>query len=248
MTDRVLDALRVATDRLCDALVACPDLDTPSLLPDWSRLTIACHLRYGAESVLRMTIDTLAGRPASYYPLGRATQRDGTLSPRGPDDDVVTSLRTTSTALDELWSSVGDWTVVVREPPDNPDLGDVPLRRLLLSRLTEVEVHGTDLDLGLGPWSDVFVAEVLPMRLEWLNVRRSNHRTVDTSIHASWLLVATDRDLAWRIDVAGTQVRSQPSNDASGATVIERPGADLLGMLLGRVEPPPGFRAAFPGP
>jgi len=40
--------------------------------PGWSRLTIACHLRYGAEAIGAMTEATLSGRPASYYQVGRA--------------------------------------------------------------------------------------------------------------------------------------------------------------------------------
>lgn len=243
----ILEALEASTGDVCSAL-ATTDLDAPSLLPGWSRLTIACHLRYGAEALRQMTLDALAGRWASYYPLGRDTQRPGTLLPRSPDDDVVASLRDASSALHDVWRDVADWTLVVREPPDNRDLGDVPLRRLLLARLTEVEVHGTDLGVGLGPWSDVFVREVLPMRLEWLNTRRSNHRVVDESIVVSWLLRATDSSLSWRIDVDGPAIRSAPSTDATAARVIERPATDLLGMLLGRVEPPADFAAALPGP
>jgi hypothetical protein len=35
---------------------------SPSLLPGWSRLTVACHLRFGAEALLRMTRDARAGK------------------------------------------------------------------------------------------------------------------------------------------------------------------------------------------
>ena len=35
---------------------------SPSLLPGWSRLTVACHLRFGAEALLRMTRDAWAGK------------------------------------------------------------------------------------------------------------------------------------------------------------------------------------------
>ena len=245
--NHVLDAISAATDRVCHALAG-TDLSAPSSLPGWSRLTIACHLRYGAEALHRMTLDALAGQPASYYPLGRDEQRPGTLVPRGADDDVVASLRAESDRLHEVWATVEDWSLVVREPADNADLGDVPLRRLALARLTEVEVHGTDLDVGLGPWSRTLVTKVLPMRLEWLNTRRSNHRAVDESITASWLLRATDLDLSWRIDVDGARVQSAPSTDERGATVVERSGADLLGMLLGRVRGPADLHAALPGP
>jgi hypothetical protein len=61
-TDEIVAALETLDER---------DLLTPSELPEWSRLTIACHLRYGANALARVTDAVLAGRPASYYPGGR---------------------------------------------------------------------------------------------------------------------------------------------------------------------------------
>ena len=53
--------------RTADIVGALLDLDEEGLtdqseLPAWSRLTIACHLRYGAEALRRMTGATLSGR------------------------------------------------------------------------------------------------------------------------------------------------------------------------------------------
>jgi uncharacterized protein (TIGR03083 family) len=246
----VLDQLERSTAEVVAALVDA-DLEVPSLLPDWSRLTIACHLRYGAEALRRMTEDSLGGRPTSYYPNGRTAQRPMTLMTRpgesGPD--VVVCLADASRWLHELWRAVDDWHVTVIEPPDNPDLGSIPLERLVLARLTEVEVHGTDLGLDLGPWSDVFVRHVLPMRLDWLNTRRSNHRDVDTSIRASWLLVATDMEVSQVVTVDGPSVASRPGDDAD--TQIVGTAAELLALLLGRAPTgfaPQDFALAFPGP
>ena len=246
----MLDQLAASTAAVVAALEA-TDLDAPSLLPGWSRLTIACHLRYGAEALARMTDDALAGRETAYYPEGRAQQRPATLAPRLDERgaDVVDGLAAASAALEARWRGVRDWSVVVREPESNPDLGPVELERLLLARLTEVEVHGTDLGVGLGPWSDVFVAAVLPMRLDWLNTRRANHREFDSSVRASWLLVATDLPVRQVVTVDGQRVTSAPGEAAD--TVIEGTGAELLAMLLGRAPAgfaPPGFSAAFPGP
>jgi maleylpyruvate isomerase len=248
--DDVLAQITRSTAAVVDVLDA-TDLHAPSSLPDWSRLTIACHLRYGAEALARMTSDALAGRAASYYPDGRARQRHATLAPRAGETplDVVRSLRDASAALDIAWRGVVDWSTPVVEPADNPDLGTIELRRLALARLTEVEVHGTDLDAGLGPWSDVLVRNVLPMRIEWLNTRRSNHREVDTSIRASWLLVATDVPVRQVVTVDGERVTSVPGGDAD--VVIEGTGAELLALLLGRAPAgfaPEAFGRALPGP
>jgi maleylpyruvate isomerase len=250
------DVLRELTGRtgaLVDALDGA-DLRAPSKLPGWSRLTIACHLRYGAEAFAWMTADAVAGRPTSYYPAGRATQRPGTLEPRADERpiDVVSSLRDASAALDDAWAAVDDWSTAVTEPADNPDLGTLDLGRLPLARLTEIEVHGTDLGLGLGPWSEVLVRHALPMRLEWLNTRRSNHRQVDVTIRASWLLVATDGPVRQIVAVNGPAVRSFPAADTEEVdAVIEGTGRELLALLLGRAPvgfAPEAFARALPGP
>ena len=198
-----------------------------------------------------MTRDAIGGRPTSYYPDGRATQRPMTLVPRDYESsvDVVTSLRQKSAALHEDWRTVNDWSIRVVEPPDNADLGPVALSRMALARLTEVEVHGTDLGLGLGPWSEVLVRHVLPMRLELLNTRRANHREVDTTIRASWRLVATDIEVSQVIAVDGEHVVSQ-AGDTADTTIIGT-GAELLSLLLGRAPTgfvPGDFSRALPGP
>ena len=81
VSDASLQALKAAISRrsghIVDALYECDDdaLHRGSELPDWSRLTIGCHLRYGAAALARMTQASLADEPAAYYPEGRAQQR-----------------------------------------------------------------------------------------------------------------------------------------------------------------------------
>jgi maleylpyruvate isomerase len=256
-------AVRRRTDEVVAALEALDDggLRSPSALPGWSRLTIACHLRYGADAFGRMTAAALEGRPAAYYPGGREATRPATLEP-SPGEwpaDVVASLAEHSEVLDGLWSAVPPWDNVVREPDDQPDLGPLPLARLPLLRLTEVEVHGSDLDLGLDDWSDVFVEAVLPFRLEWLNRRRTNHREVDDAVTGSWLLTAP-KGPTWRVAVEDGTVTSQPAApDTPADAVVEASARDLLALLLGRpFRRPPryggdaelgrAFSRAFPGP
>jgi len=138
----------------------------------------------------------LAGKATSFYPDGRSRQRPATLAahPGETGPAVVRSLQRESERLFESWRSLSapQWETVVEEPAGNSDLGQTTLGLLALLRLNEVEVHGTDLDVGLEDWSEVFVSHALPVRLEWLMTRRSNHRDVDTEIQGSWLLVARD--------------------------------------------------------
>ena len=246
----ILGSVTDSTQRLVDGLER-SDLEAPSQLPGWSRLTIACHLRYGAEALTQMTVDALDGRPASYYPGGRTTQRPRTLEPRAGESpgDVVRSLRGASEALDRAWAGVDDWTVAVTEPAGNADLGPITLSYLPLMRLTEVEVHGTDLGIGIGPWSEVFVHAVLPWRLDWLNRRRPNAAAADTTVRRSWLLRATDGPTCQVVIVDGETVQSAPGTDAD--EVITGTSRELLALLLGRAPAgfaPDTFNRALPGP
>jgi hypothetical protein len=210
-----------------------------------------------------MALDTRAGRPTSYYPAGREHERPATLVPAPGEtpSDVVESLVDHSEELQRVWGSLdaSDWELTVREPDDNPDLGPLPLVRLALMRLTEVEVHGADLDLGLNDWSRLFVDAALPFRLEWLNVRRTNQRQVDDHVHGSWLLVATDGPV-YLVTVAGRETCAVRADDnASASAVIKGTSRDLLALLLGRPTAAPlkvtgdlalatSFSQAFPGP
>jgi len=239
------------------------ELHHPSELPEWSRLTIACHLRFGAGALSRMTRSALQGVPVAYYPEGREAQRPRTLVPLPGESpqDVVESLALLSEELNQEWSALDPaaWGVDVVEPLANRDLGPVPLGSLPLLRLTEVEVHGADLGLNLGDWSEIFISTVLPMRLEWLNIRRANHRAFDTELDGSWLLVATDGP-TYSVSVNGTKVESRPASPHTQArAVIEATSRDLLALLLGRaLRTPPvmmgdiafgqSFSGAFPGP
>jgi maleylpyruvate isomerase len=222
----VLDAIVERTALVVDALTDV-DLDAPTALPGWSRLTVACHLRYGAEALRRMTEDVMAGQATAFYPGGRDEQRPGTLVPRR-DEDVVAALREASAALAQTWSGVQDWDVDVDEPEGVfPTLASMPILRL-----TEIEVHGTDLDLGLPPWSDVLVHAALPKRLERLTRRRAARP-------GAWRLVATDGPWDMLEVIVG---------DGSEPEVLAATGRELFALMLGRSAACPSFSEAYPGP
>lgn len=262
----IADAVRGRTIEVAAALTNLDEaaLLAPSALPGWSRLTIACHLRYGAHASGEMTERTLAGRTASFYPRGRAAQRPGTLVPDSGETprDVVTSLRDAAGALDAHWAAFGpnEWGRTLREPDDSPDLGRANLAMIALLRLTEVEVHGEDLNLGLPDWSDIFVEQALVTRLGWLATRPTGSRGRDSNIRGSWLLVTTDTDLRWLLATDDSDLTSRrASSDADDAdTRLEGTARDLLALLLGRRHQSvhitgderlaAAFSAVFPGP
>ena len=234
----ISEAARARTADIVSALEAFASLTSPTRLPEWTRLTVACHLRYGAIASNRMTRDTLDGLEASFYPGGRSVQRPGTLvpDPGETEDQVVASLGVESAVLHDTWSplSESEWQAAVREPADNLDLGDTTIAGLAILRLTEVEVHGSDLDVGLGDWSDLFVKSALPFRIGRLTSSRNCARAVDSGVRGSWALVATDGP-SWRVSVSVDEVTIEPVDlPVRSDAVIEARSRDLLAMLLGR--------------
>ncbi len=180
------------SEEVCAALEALDlgELDAPTALPGWSRLTIACHLRYGAQACRQMTEAALAGRPSAFYPGGRELQRPYTLRPALGESalHVMESLREECLSLAGLWAGLdeGDWGIVAYEHEETRSLGDPTLRELGLLRLTEVQIHGDDLQVGLGPWPAAFGRAVLPQRVARL--RLDTEQLPD----GVWLLSASD--------------------------------------------------------
>lgn len=267
---RAAEVARVAGERTGQLLAMLRQVDAagfeaPSLLPGWSRLTIVCHLRYGTRALRRMTLDALAGRTTSYYPVGRAHQRPATLVPAPGERpiEVLDDWRSAAADLDGIWSTLDDaqWSTEVVEPPDNPDLGAIALGGLALARLTEVDVHATDLGIDAPDWSATLVEVGLPARLGRLATRRTNHRAFDRSIRGSWLLHATDGP-TWLVTVDGGRVEARPATpgvEAEADATVEGSSRDLLALLLGRPPRRPlrlggdlalaeSFGRAFPAP
>jgi maleylpyruvate isomerase len=264
--------IRAATKAASDALVARlleltdDELREPSRLPGWNRLTIVCHLRYGASAGASMTRLTVGGREAAFYPLGRSRQRESTLRPASDETphDAVIGLAHANSDLDEAWQGVGpdDWNNTVREPRDNPDLGPISLRDLALLRLTEVEVHSGDLDVGLDRWSATFVDLALPFRFSMLAARRAANPAADRTMVARWLLTARDGPSHLvAVDGSATdvgEVDGAVAIDGPGVQIIEGTRRELLAVLLGRpatvttspveVDVVRAFKTAFPGP
>ncbi|MGH9233397.1 MAG: maleylpyruvate isomerase N-terminal domain-containing protein [Acidimicrobiales bacterium] len=253
--DGVLRRIEERTGEIVTALrSASASLGGPSSLPGWSRRTIVCHLRFGAEASLRVTSDALAGIPTSFYPGGRDVERPATLEIRPGEDDgaLLRSLEEASRALHHCWAATeSPWHIRVLEDVRVRRLGDLVLRDYQILRLTEVEVHGTDLDLGLSDWSDLFVRTALPWRLGRLaagiGVRLDGmpdtgfaccFRTTDG---AAYEVVASSGGIvAGSLDRQPAE-RSPASPGPAGDAPLSRPGMiivgserDTLAVLLGR--------------
>jgi hypothetical protein len=185
-----------------------------------------------------MTHHALAGLPAVYYPDGRARQRPATLRPRDAESpgDVVASLADESHTLEQAWRAASEskWSTQSSNRPTGRTSGRPRSGLLALLRLTEVEVHGTDRNIGHPNWSDSFVSTALHRRLTWLNTRRANHCAADEPAHGSWPLTASEGPtFLVTTDETGAQTEPVEPNVEADVT-IEATSRDLLALLLGR--------------
>lgn len=233
---RIIEMLGHRSAMVAQALVG---LDRSALaagteLPGWTRLTVACHLRYGAQAVRQIVEATLEGRPSAYYPAGRELQRPTTLAPAlgEPAVHVAASLRDED---DHLLSVLGGlaadaWDTPVIEHDDNPDLGDLSILGLVRLRLTEVVVHGTDLGMGLPAWQPDFGRAVLTQRLARRPRPAAGARwsvTIDATDAGAWTVTAVDGQLEVARSDAGA-ARLRGTANAHVAALLGRSGIGTI--------------------
>jgi maleylpyruvate isomerase len=258
----VAAAIAASQNDIARRLVALSDdeLRAPSRLPDWSRLTVVCHIRFGAEAIDRMVRAALRGEPSLFYPGGRAATRPGTLLPAEGESpqDVVASFVANCDRLNDALAMVQDWTIVHHEPEGQADLGPQTIYQLAVLRLTEVDVHAVDLDIGIERWSDTFAAVGLPLRIDRLSKRLANTpEAASPRPTGSWLLRASEGP-AYLVTSSADAVTTRPATaDERADGTIDASSRDLIALMLGR-----GFEAdvvfsndfarsfteAFPGP
>ena len=250
----LLPVVERATDRIAH-VVADQQLQPgqPSLLPGWTIANVLSHLWYGAVASLRMTEHVLEGHgEVDFYPGGPAEREESirsgdTLLP----DALVQRLREASNELAATWGQLHarDWNRTFVEPR----LGPIALTRLVALRLTELEVHHTDMGTGYDPedWEPTFVDRCLPLRVAWL----PHHRTrsdANLSINGRWCL-HVHHGPSWIVAANGQHAQVEPGEDET-ARKLAGSGEQVLAMLLGRtahVEPAEElarFKQAFPGP
>lgn len=256
----VAQAIAASQNEVARRLAALSDdeLRAPSRLPDWSRLTVVCHIRFGAEAIDRMVRAALRGETSLFYPGGRAEQRPGTLLPNDGESpqDVVASFVANSERLNAALAMVEDWTVVHREPDGHHDLGPQTIYQLAVLRLTEVDVHAVDLDIGIERWSDTFAAAGLPLRIDRLGKMLANNTGGDPIV-GSWLLRASDGGTYLITRTADGLVKRPATPDENADGVIDASSRDLIALMLGRDfegdvvfsnDFARSFSEAFPGP
>lgn len=256
-TVRLVDTMAVATRRL---LATVGGLDAGALagasaLTGWTRATVVAHLLYGAEATARM-LRQPPGQRVAFYPDG-PDQREQSLA--AADELSVPELRRRlETACHDLHRAAvavpsPEWEATLIEPR----LGVMARSRLIVLRVTEVEVHHADLGCGYRPqeWLPDFVEVALPLRLAWLAAHHRARPEADRRVNGTWRITRVDTGTSWvvRADGPVVSVAEGAEGDARDAEELHGEGWQLLAFLLGRGEIAATiqgrrFKRAFPGP
>jgi maleylpyruvate isomerase len=150
------------TGRLTDE-----DVRRPSLLAGWSVGHVLAHLARNADSHVRRTEAALAGDVVDQYAGGMAgREAEIDAGARRSAAALAEDVRTSALAVEAAWRDVPPAAWAGRSRDANGQvryLFELPGRRW-----QEVEVHLVDLavGVGVGDWSDEFVAEWLPRTRE----------------------------------------------------------------------------------
>jgi maleylpyruvate isomerase len=248
----VLDGLDRSTHALLATVRGLDDdqIHAPCNLPDWTRAEVVAHLTETAHAFRRCIQAGLAGRRVAFYPGGAEEREAGILAGRDR------SARELAVMLDDACAALADTTRRIEDWERPVELTDFPtatIRRLILLRWTEVEVHHADLGTGYTPadWPPDFVDAVLPLRVEW----RLPLQYVEAGIRGSWHLHRTDGDGEWTLYATDAGVRLEQGH-AKGDCAVRGPGWALLAFVLGRPTADAlevfgdtgSFKAVFPGP
>lgn len=175
----------------------------PSRLPGWTRGHVLTHLARNADSMFRV-LDGLASGEADVprYPDGPAGRdRDIEQGADRPMDELVADVRSSAGRLHARWAEFDHWDGRSTEAPGHT----IPVSDLPSLRWREVEVHATDLDVGLEPteWPSLFVRlELRAMEMRW----RARRPMGMTGLPPEALALDPATRLAWlygRVDVDG---------------------------------------------
>jgi maleylpyruvate isomerase len=152
-TQRLLDDARTLTE---------DDLRVPSLLPGWTRAHVLAHLARDADALRGVLAAVRSGqdRPAYASAQAREAAIETGAAQRAADltADVADSARALRFVIKQLPDEA--WLVPVRVLDPAP----FPAAGVLTWRLTEVELHHSDLATGYRPadWPAAFAALDLP--------------------------------------------------------------------------------------
>jgi maleylpyruvate isomerase len=215
---RSMTRIGEATDRLLASAAALTDATVrePSPLPGWTRGHVLTHVARNADGLGNLLRWARTGTKTPMYVSREARQAGIEAGAGRTAADLTADVRGTAIAFAAEAASLPDeaWAAQVQMLTGPP----MPARRVLDSRLREVEIHHVDLGAGYRPadWPAEFAADNLP------EVARSFAGREDTP---SCLLRADGADAEWRIG---------PGGQGTPPVGVHGPAVELLAWLTGR--------------
>lgn len=150
------------------------DLTAPTLCKGWTRAHLLAHVARHADAMVNLLTWARTGTPTFQYASAEARVAGIEAGVGAAPEELVDDLRTSAARLSAAVNDLPDegWTRQVRRGPGGTG-ETIPARRVLWSRLQEVEIHHVDLDAGYSPadWPDAFVRRALPEALRSFAVR-----------------------------------------------------------------------------
>jgi maleylpyruvate isomerase len=212
--------MQEATERMIASVEMLDDMSIhePSILPGWSRAQVVMHLARNADGMRNLLLWARSGHTVRMYPS--ADLRNA--------DIAVATTRSHAQLLEDLRASAERFQIDITTTPDHawstsimvgPADVQTPLRRasdIAALRLTEVEIHHTDLiaAYGFANTPDDTATAILRANANRVTTSDPLGFTVDAGIDS------------WAID-------SREHGDRSDRVVSAAPGA-MLGWLTGR--------------
>lgn len=159
-----MTTIAVATARLVAAVAELSDeeIRAPSLLEGWTRGHVATHVARSCETMCGMLAWAQTGTGVPDCPNPEAREAAVEAGARRSAAELAADLAESAakfTAETEVMTEAA-WATVIEPPGGAPfPTAEIPVRRL-----SEVELHHTDLDLGYGPadWTPGFAESDLP--------------------------------------------------------------------------------------
>jgi maleylpyruvate isomerase len=126
------------------------DLFAPTRLPGWSRAHVLVHLSRNADGLRNLLLSARTGEPLRMYPSLGAREADIIAGVTRPPEVVLADvLEASRRFLVEAAAFPDDrWAEQVAFTSGAPDPPLITAARVIELRLTEVEVHHVDLDVG----------------------------------------------------------------------------------------------------
>jgi len=206
-----------STGRLQTGTAAVTDVQArePSLLPGWTRGHLLTHLARNADGLRNLLTWARTGVMTPQYPSAAARDEDIEAGAWRCAAELHADVAESAAALAAEAASLSEaaWQASVHGIHGKAH----PAWFTLIRRLSEVEIHHVDLDIGylVADWPDSFVAEWLP------GVAESFASRDDA---AACLVEVTGTGQAFRIGPAG----------AEGMVRVSGPPRTLLAWLIGR--------------